>query len=138
MNKKSRRRTGVLTQRLSRCKYTKKFKTTIKNIQNKTKTIKHFCEGLYGKKEMFWLKNEITNRDILSLCKGTTLIGKKASNTTHNTNKDTVRLKKATDYLFYYKKDLPNDKTIYLHVGRYKETGNLYLYDATDYNPIKK
>lgn len=86
---------------------------------------------------MFWLRNEIIKADLFALLEDTTLVGKKVCNTTHNTNKETVRLKKATDFFFYYKKIHPNGETIYLHIGRYRETGNMYLYDATVYNPIK-
>lgn len=110
----------------------------VKEMDFKRITIKHFAEGLFGKKDLFWLKNEIAIRNISDLCKESIYIGKKVSDITHNTNKKTLRLKKATDYFFYYKKVLPNDKTIFLHIGRYRETNKMYLYDATDYNPIKE
>lgn len=106
-----------------------------RKIQCKQTDLEHLIGALY-RDEMLWIKNELIIRDIQELCKNTEFVGQKICDTTHNTG-DTLRLKKATDYFFYYKKVL-NGKVVYLHVGRYRDTKNMYLYDITTYNPIKE
>ena len=63
-------------------------------------------------------------------------VGRKISDTTHNTNDKTVRLKKQTDYFYYFEITLPNNRNVYLHLGRYNELknekqGTMYLYSIT-------
>ncbi|MBR0361057.1 MAG: hypothetical protein IIX35_01610 [Paraprevotella sp.] len=48
-----------------------------KIMQNKSKTINQFFYGLFGKKGLFWLRNEIIKADLFALLEDTTLVGKK-------------------------------------------------------------
>jgi len=49
----------------------------------------------------------------------------------HNSGADTQKLKDATDKFFYIRTTLANGNEVILHVGRYKDSGKLYLYAAT-------
>ena len=65
---------------------------------------------------------------------------KKVSDTGHNTNERTLRLKQQTDYFYYFKTILPNGEDVYLHLGRYNnlkkgKCGVLYLYSITKKEP---
>ena len=88
---------------------------------------------------MFWVKNEILSNigDYISKAQCT---AKKESDTTHNTNKKTLRLKKQTDYFYYFPIMLPNGKSAVLHLGRYNankvgKEGKMYLYSITKNMP---
>ncbi len=94
----------------------------------------HFAKEMI-KESHYWLKNEILLNPQPYLDKAT-LVGKKKSDSSHNKKKKTVKLKQATDYYFYYQASLADGSTIYLHVGRFRDSGNTYLYSATP-NPPK-
>lgn len=100
--------------------------------------IDHYSRDLMGKKEVFWLKNEILP-NIAHYIKDAKCAGWKISDTTHNTRKETVKLKENTDKFFYFPIDLPNGRTVVLHLGRYKigheKEGKLYLYSISNKYP---
>lgn len=90
---------------------------------------KHFAQDLY-KDKLYWVKNEILQNPQPYLDKAT-LIGWKPSDASHNANKETKRLKRRTDFFYYYKISICNGKEMYLHLGRYKDSGIMYLYSAS-------
>ncbi|MBQ0016094.1 MAG: hypothetical protein KBT04_03850 [Bacteroidales bacterium] len=92
---------------------------------------RHYADCLFEKKE-FFVKNELLYDQ--SLLKNAELVGWKPSDTSHNTNKDTIRLKRKTDYFYYYRLTIGNN-VIYLHIGHYRDTSNLYLYYASLKSP---
>ena len=101
--------------------------------------IEHYAHDCIGDKDLFWLKNEIMPNigDYISKAQCT---AKKESDTTHNTNKKTLRLKKQTDYFYYFPILLPNGKNAVLHLGRYNankvgKEGKMYLYSITKNMP---
>lgn len=101
--------------------------------------IEHFAQDCFGNKELFWIKNEMLT-SIDRHLKDLSFVGKKKSDTNHNTNKKTLRLKRQTDYFYYSPIDLPNGKTAVLHLGRFNSTkkgkeGKLYLYSITKEMP---
>ena len=89
---------------------------------------RHYAASMFGDGD-YWLKNEILLNPQHYLDNGTTI-----SNTAvdpHNTGVATQKLKDATDRFFYIRTRLANGNAIILHVGRYKESGKLYLYSAS-------
>ena len=101
--------------------------------------IEHYAKDCFGNKDLFWVKNEILPYigDYISKAQCT---AKKESDTTHNTNKKTLRLKKQTDYFYYFPIVLPNGKNAVLHLGRYNankagKEGKMYLYSITKNMP---
>ena len=101
--------------------------------------IEHYARDCFGNKDLFWVKNEILSNigDYISKAQCT---AKKESDTTHNTNKKTLRLKKQTDYFYYFPIMLPNGKSAVLHLGRYNankvgKEGKMYLYSITKNMP---
>lgn len=101
--------------------------------------IEHYAGDIIGKKNIFWIKNEILTK-IQEYIKNAECIGKKKSDTEHNTRKETVQLKEQTDYFYYFKISLPNGKEVYLHLGRYNakkegKEGKMYLYSITNNPP---
>ena len=64
-----------------------------------------------------------------------TLMINTVSDTIHNTNRETLRLKAKTDFFYYYMFVMPNGKPLYLHVGHYKDSDTLYLYSASIKQP---
>ena len=96
--------------------------------------IDHYARDTFGEKDIFWLKNEILPH-IDQYIKEAKCVGRKISDTTHNTNKRTLQLKKQTDYFYYFEITLPNKRNVYLHLGRFRESQNLYLYTVTKKTP---
>lgn len=96
--------------------------------------IKHYSRDMLGDTKRFWIKNTILN-DIDNYIKSAKCIGRKVSDATHNTRKETVKLKENTDYFYYFEITLPNKTTSYLHLGRFKgeikDAGKFYLYSIT-------
>ena len=97
--------------------------------------IHHCTHDALGKKDLFWIKNEILPQ-IDEYLKTAECIGKKKSDEKHNSNKETVKLKEQTDYFYYFKIKLPNGEYAYLHLGRYNakkvgKEGKMYLYSIT-------
>lgn len=89
----------------------------------------HFAKDLFDK-DVYWMKNEIL-ADPQRYFDQSEIAGFKVSDTTHNTNRETLRLKAKTDFFYYYKVVMPDGKPLYLHVGHYKESDLLYLYSAS-------
>ena len=101
--------------------------------------IHHYARDIFGEKNIFWIKNEILPK-IQEYIKNATCAGKKKSDTEHNTNKETLKLKKQTSYFYYFPITLPNGKEVWLHLGMYNERkvgkeGRLYLYTVTKKAP---
>lgn len=96
--------------------------------------IDHYARDTFGEKDIFWLKNEILPH-IDQYIKEAKCVGRKISDTTHNTNKRTLQLKKQTDYFYYFEITLPNKRNVYLQLGRFRESQNLYLYTVTKKTP---
>lgn len=95
--------------------------------------IEHYIKEFQGKKN-FWLKNEILTK-ITDYLKKAEYVGKKHSDTSHNTRKQTLKLKENSDFFYYFKTKLPNGQTIYLHLGHFKKdiinqsrADKMYLY----------
>ena len=98
-----------------------------------TKANKHFAQDCY-KDGIYWVKNEVLLNPQPFLDKSE-LIGRKPSDTSHNTNRETKKLKAKTDYFYYYKITFPKGEELYLHLGRYKDTGTMYIYSASVKSP---
>ena len=101
--------------------------------------IHHYARDIFGEKNIFWIKNEILPK-IQEYIKNATCAGKKKSDTEHNTNKETLKLKKQTSFFYYFPITLPNGKEVWLHLGMYNERkvgkeGRLYLYTVTKKAP---
>ncbi len=123
-----------------------KGKTTECTIQGKKyevefigRGIDHYARDIFGEKNIFWIKNEILPK-IQEYIKNATCAGKKKSDTEHNTNKETLKLKKQTSYFYYFPITLPNGKEVWLHLGMYNEKkvgkeGKMYLYTVTPKAP---
>lgn len=106
-----------------------------------SKGIERYSKDLIANTESFWIKNAILH-DIDNYIKSAKCVGKKVCDVTHNTRKETVKLKKNTDYFYYFEITLPNETTpSYLHLGRYKagikNAGKFYLYSITKSLPKK-
>lgn len=89
----------------------------------------HFAKDLFDK-DVYWMKNEIL-ADPQRYFDQSEIAGYKVSDTTHNTNRETLRLKAKTDFFYYYRVVMPDGKPLYLHVGHYKDSDTLYLYSAS-------
>ena len=99
--------------------------------------ISHCVQDMLGRSEVYWLKNEVLpqiNRYIANA----EYMGKKVSDTGHNTRSRTVNLKQNTDFFYYYKITLPSGQECYIHLGHYKtdfvnveRAGKMYLYSIT-------
>ncbi|MBR3571665.1 MAG: hypothetical protein IKN99_00200 [Bacteroidales bacterium] len=96
--------------------------------------IDHYARDIFGKKDIFWLKNEILPYidEYISMAE---CVGRKASDTSHNTNKRTLQLKRQTDFFYYFRIMLPDGHDAYIHLGRFRESGNMYLYTITQKMP---
>ena len=99
--------------------------------------ISHCVQDMLGRNDVYWLKNEVLpqiNRYIAHA----EYMGKKVSDTGHNSRSRTINLKQNTDYYYYYKIQLPSGQECYIHLGHYKtdfvnaeRAGNMYLYSIT-------
>ena len=101
--------------------------------------IEHYAHDCIGDKDLFWIKNEIMP-NIGEYIANAKCTAKKKSDTTHNSNKKTLRLKKQTDYFYYFPIVLPNGRNAILHLGRYNankvgKEGKMYLYSITKNMP---
>ena len=94
---------------------------------------RHYAASMFGDGD-YWLKNEILLNPQHYLDNGTTISN--AAVDPHNTGVATQKLKDATDRFFYIRTKLANGNAIILHVGRYKDSGKLYLYAATKELPL--
>lgn len=93
----------------------------------------HFAKDLFNN-DAYWVKNEILASPQRYFDKAE-FVGFKPSDTTHNTNRETLRLKAKTDFFYYFKVLMPDGKPLYLHIGHYKDSNTLYLYSASIYPP---
>ncbi len=93
--------------------------------------IREYSQSMKKMTVQYWIKNEILP-NIRTYIEKADCVGRKESDTTHNTNAKTLRLKRNTDYFYYFKTELPNGDEVYLQLGRYKEGhergGKFYLY----------
>ena len=103
--------------------------------------IHHCTHDALGKKDLFWIKNEILPH-IDKYIINAKIKGRKNSDVSHNVNKETVKLKKNTDYFYYLEIAFPNGKNCCLHIGHYKnnyhvqeKAGKYYIYSITTYIP---
>lgn len=96
--------------------------------------IDHYARDIFGEKDIFWLKNEILPYidEYISMAE---CVGRKASDTSRNTNKRTLQLKRQTDFFYYFRIMLPDGHDAYIHLGRFRESGNMYLYTITQKMP---
>lgn len=88
----------------------------------------HYAKSMFEDTD-YWLKNEILLNPQPYLNKGVTIADAAVDH--HNTGAATIKLKDATDRFFYIKTRLANSNEVILHVGRYKDSGKLYLYAAS-------
>lgn len=124
----------------NKVKQTLKDKTSQVTIKNQTYKVEFISRGIEHclgdclGKEIFWIKNFILS-NIDKYIKSAQCIGRKISETTHNTNDKTKRLKKHTEHFYYFKITLPNGKDAYIHLGMYKkefiDKCEMYLYSIT-------
>ena len=121
-------------------------KITLNGIESEViytpKGIKHMANDMNTEKDsVYWLKNEILPH-IDKYIINAKIKGRKNSDVSHNVNKETVKLKKNTDYFYYLEIALPNGKNCCLHIGHYKnnyhvqeKAGKYYIYSITTYIP---
>ncbi len=99
-------------------------------VEYNMKQLNHYVDSLFGNKRLYWLKNAVIEQ-LPEIVKSSECIGRKVSDTTHNTAKKTLKIKRATDYYYYFKTILPNGETAYIHLGRWRETQKMYIYAIT-------
>jgi hypothetical protein len=90
-------------------------------------------QSMLGDKNVFWLKNQILPT-IQKYIQNAEYIGRKRSDHTHNSRKETIRLKKATEHFYYFQSKLPNGQNICIQIGKYKpekKGGAHYFYTIT-------
>ena len=90
----------------------------------------------------YWLKNEILSK-LPSYIKRGQYVGKCVSDATHNTRKQTIKLKERTDYFYYIKTTLPDGHDVYLTIGHFMvdypnpaKADKYYFYTVTKQQPI--
>ena len=108
------------------------------SIEFHSRGIEHCLGGLFGEQDYFWIKNTILS-NIDKYLKSAVCVGKKLSDSNHNTNAKTKRLKEHTHFFYYFLITLPNGKAVYLHLGKYKKEYahkcEMYLYSITSNMP---
>ena len=67
----------------------------------------------------YWIKNEILPRIPEYIQKGQ-YVRRVESDANHNTRKSTLRLKRNTDWFYYFKIDLPDGTEAYINIGHFK------------------
>ncbi|MGN0187424.1 MAG: hypothetical protein ACI392_06745 [Paludibacteraceae bacterium] len=112
-------------------------KTTTCNISNNRYNVifngyelKEYAQAMYGKKDYFWIKNEIL-KDMPKYIQDATYIGYKKVDLTHNTNKRRLAFKRKLDIFAYFESTLPNGNIVCLQLCRYRESGNYSLYSIS-------
>ncbi len=127
----------TLLNKTTQCTIKEENKDITKDVIFTSIGIKH-CAGDMLRKKIFWIKSIILPNIDKYIKKGK-CIGRKVSDTGHNTKKETLKLKENTDYFYYFKITLPNSKDCYIHLGRYKKghvnEGKMYLYSITENVP---
>ena len=99
-------------------------------VEFELKRLEHYVDSLFGNQKLYWLKNAII-KQLPEMVESSKCIGRKESDATHNTGKKTLKLKRATDYFYYFETTLPNGETAYIHLGRWRETQKMYIYAIT-------
>ena len=104
------------------------------------KGIEEAAQSMQGTSS-YWIKNEILPNIPEYIQKGQ-FVRKVESDATHNTRKSTVRLKKNTDWFYYFKTTLPDGSEAYINIGHYKDSytvpsraGKYYFYTITKQLP---
>ena len=89
----------------------------------------------------YWIKNEILKNIPEYIQKGK-FVCRVKSDDTHNTNKATIRLKRNTDWFYYFKTTLPDGSEAYINIGHYIDSytvpsraGRYYFYTITKQLP---
>lgn len=92
----------------------------------------------------YWIKNEILPK-ISEYIQNGHLVSITESDTTHNTRKQTIKLKERTDYFYYFETVLPNGEKAYINVGHFKpdhpnpiKANKYYFYTITKNCPSYK
>lgn len=89
----------------------------------------------------YWLKNEILPK-ISEYIQNGKYIQRAESDATHNTRKQTIKLKQRTDYFYYFKTTLPDGQIVYISIGHYRadhpnleKADKFYFYTITKQEP---
>ena len=99
-------------------------------VEFELKRLRHYADSMFGNKNFYWVKNEII-QDLPQYIESAICKGRKRSDSSHNQNRNTINLKDATDYFYYFETKLPNGETAYIHLGRWRETQKMYIYAIT-------
>lgn len=104
------------------------------NVEFNSIGVEHCLRDCFGKSEIFWIKNQILS-NIDKYIKSAQCVGRKISENSHNTKTRTLNLKDNTEYFYYFKINLPNKQSVFLHLGLWKDgtyhAGKLHLYSIT-------
>ena len=109
-------------------------KTTCQGFIDGTQQQIHFADwgrketahSLNGKKRMYWLKNEVLN-NVQHYLDNAQYVGHAEVDLTHNTNKNTLRLKRKFAKYHYLKFPLAGGQEAYFNIVQHDD-GNFYLY----------
>lgn len=92
----------------------------------------------------YWIKNEILPK-IPEYIQSGHLVNITESDPTHNTRKQTVKLKERTDYFYYFETVLPNGEKVYINIGHFRpdhpnptKANKYYFYTITKQCPEYK
>lgn len=85
-----------------------------------SKGIEEAAQSMKGTKT-YWIKNEILPR-ISEYIRDGHYIQRVRSDATHNINAATVRLKRNTDWFYYFSIKLPDGTDAYINIGHFKDT----------------
>ena len=96
-------------------------------VEYNMKQLDHYVDSLFGNQRLYWLKNAVIEQ-LPDIVESSKCIGRKVSDVTHNTARKTLKIKRATDYYYYFETTLPNGETAYIHLGRWRETQAMYIY----------
>ena len=88
--------------------------------------ISETAQSMFGKKRMYWLKNEVLNAPE-AYFKKATYVGDAEVDLSHNTNRKTLRLKRKFRKYYYCRTTLADGQAAYLNIVLHDD-GNYYLY----------
>lgn len=104
------------------------------------KGIEEAAQSMQGTSS-YWIKTEILP-NISEYIQHGKFVCRVESDGTHNTNKATIRLKRNTDWFYYFKTELPDGSEAYISIGHYKDAfenplraGRYYFYTITKQLP---
>lgn len=122
-------------------------KEAICNIDGENHTVMFIPKGIEEAAQSmqgtssYWIKNEILKNIPEYIRKGK-FVCRVKSDDTHNTNKATIRLKRNTDWFYYFKTILPDGSEAYINIGHYIDSytvpsraGRYYFYTITKQLP---